>query len=76
MAFALASHPDRIGVGRLCQELLADVTGERLAVNACNQVSFPQTGPKPGMPRPRAAWSAERRAKYQETIMRKRGVSL
>lgn len=28
--YALSQSPDRIGVGRLCQELLADVTGREV----------------------------------------------
>lgn len=30
IVFALSQSPDRIGVGRLCQELLADVTGREV----------------------------------------------
>lgn len=34
IAFALSMHPDRIGVGRLCQELLAEVTGKAVGCRA------------------------------------------
>lgn len=30
LEYALGNSPDRIGVGRLCQELLADVTGREV----------------------------------------------
>lgn len=32
--YALSQSPDRIGVGRLCQELLADVTGKTVEYRA------------------------------------------
>lgn len=34
IAFALSKHPDRIGVGRLCQELLAEVSGRVIGCRA------------------------------------------
>lgn len=47
IAFALSMHPDRIGVGRLCQELLAEVTGKAVGCRAEKPVRInDQSGPK------------------------------
>lgn len=43
--YALSQSPDRIGVGRLCQELLADVTGQEIGFRAEKPVRInAQTG--------------------------------
>ena len=59
IAFALSMHPDRIGVGRLCQELLAEVTGMAVTLEPCTLVKLDIRGAKPGAPR--APWTPERR---------------
>jgi len=41
---ALAMHPDRPGVGRPCQELLAEITGEPITAPTYPQVQLSRCG--------------------------------
>lgn len=62
---ALTLPPDIPGVGRLCQELLADITGRRVTVPVApiEKLIHGNAG-KP--------WSASRRAAYERTIAARR----
>lgn len=68
IAFALSSPADRIGVGRLCQELLADLTGEAVVGTPCELLRLPRGGKAGGRPE----WTEERRERFKETMRKKR----
>ena len=74
IAFALSTHPDRIGVGRLCQELLAEVTGMPVTLESCTLVRLDIRGAKPGQPR--APWTPERRERQMAAIQKRRNGAL
>lgn len=48
---ALSMHPDRPGVGRLCQELLAEVTGLEITASVEASVRAPKWRGINGTPR-------------------------
>ena len=65
---ALQGDPAVPGLGRLCQELLADCVGGIVMRPPAVDLAIP----KPCSPRRRQSWSDERRAKFRNTIALRR----
>lgn len=73
LAFALSRSPDVPGVGRLCQELLAETVGREVEVETVEPIRLDgrTRDPAKGKVR-RSPWTEERRAKVELTWVRKR----
>jgi len=70
LEYVLAAAPEIPGVGRLCQELLADMTGQAVVSTADTLLRMDRRGGRPGHTRP--PWTPERREKQMATVRRKR----